>query len=846
MFFMSSLSVYTPQLKWLSIIIGLTLSGILPAASATDHIEFNTDVLDLEDKNNIDLSQFSRAGYIMPGVYNLTLKVNGEQMSEIKVPYYTPENDPEASEACLSPELVNKLGLTSALLNKLTWWHEGQCLNQESLSGLLIRGDLATSSLYISIPQAYMEYTSPDWDPPSRWDNGISALLIDYNINANTTHSYNDGPDSSSLNSNGVAGINLGAWRFRADWQSHYSHTTGSQGSSQTDFTWNRFYAYRALSTLKAKLVLGENYLISNIFDGFRFIGASIQSELSMMPPNLRGYAPEITGIAKTNATVIVKQQGRVLYETQVAPGPFRIQDLSDAISGTLDITVKEQDGSVQEFQVDTANLPYLTRPGQTQYKFALGQPTDTDRQSEGENFAAGEFSWGINNGWSLIGGSLNSQNYHALSIGLGRDLLAFGAISFDITQSMARLPGESTLSGGSYRINYSKRFEEFDSQIQFAGYRFSERNYMSMSDFLNAKKTGERYYGSKELYTISMNKNFQDLGVSLYLNYNHQTYWDRPDNDYYSLMLSKYMDIGSIKNVSVSLSANRNFYNGVKDDSAYVSLSFPLSNGANVGYSMNTNRYDTTNRVSLYDRLNDRTNYQISAGANRKGGSASAFVSHQGDIARWSANASHTNNQYSALGLSSSGGFTLTTEGAAAHRVSNLGGARLLVDTDGVANIPIRGIGSPVTSNRFGKAVISDVSSYYRSKAQIDLNKLPDDVDAQQSVVQATLTEGAVGYRPFSVISGQKIMTIITLSDGTHPPLGAQVTNHKKQNVAIVGDAGNTYISGVHPSATMNITWGKNMSCEITFPAALNNSEVLDNLLLPCRRTMNSTQKGE
>ncbi len=29
------------------------------------------------------------------------------------------------------------------------------------------------------------------------------------------------------------------------------------------------------------------------------FAGASLQSELSMMPPNLRGYAPEITGIAQ-------------------------------------------------------------------------------------------------------------------------------------------------------------------------------------------------------------------------------------------------------------------------------------------------------------------------------------------------------------------------------------------------------------------------------------------------------------------------------------------------------------------------------------------------------------------
>lgn len=843
---MSSLFIHSPSSKWFSIMIGLTLSGISLVANSAADIEFNTDVLDLEDKNNIDLNQFSRAGYIMPGKYSFNLKVNGQQLAEVKVPYYIPENDAEGSEPCLSLEIVNLLGLTPDAIKKLTWWHDGECLKQESLPGLLFNGELATSSLDISIPQAYMEYSSPNWDPPSRWDNGISALFIDYNINGNTTHSYNGSPDTSSINSNGVTGVNLGAWRFRADWQSRYNRTSGIQESTQKEFTWSRFYAYRALPSLKAKLTLGEDYLTSGIFDGFRFIGASLKSELSMIPPNLRGYAPEITGIAKTNATVVITQQGRVLYETQVAAGPFRIQSLSDSISGTLDVTVKEQDGSVQEFQVDTANLPYLTRPGQLQYKLAFGQPTNIDRHSEGENFISGEFSWGINNGWSLFGGNLNSKNYNALSAGIGRDLLSFGAISFDITQSLARLHGERTLTGSSYRVNYSKRFEQYDSQIQFAGYRFSERDYMSMSDFLDAKKSGVRYSGAKELYTVSLNKNFQSTNMSLYFNYNHQTYWNRSDDDYYSLMISKYMDVGDIKNMSVNLSLNRNFRNGIKDDNAYLSLSlsFPLSNGANIGYSMNADRNNLTNRISYFDRLDDKTSYQISAGTNRKGGSGSAFVSHQGDSARWSVNASHMNNQYSSLGVSSSGGFTITPEGAAMHRISNMGGARLLVDTDGIENVPIKGIGSLVKSNMFGKSIIPDISSYYRNKAYIDVNQLPDDVDAQQSVVQATLTEGAVGYRSFSVISGQKVMAILTLSNGEFPPLGAQVTNSKNQNVGVVGESGNTYISGVHPSETMSVAWGKNTTCEITFPNQLQGMQnTLDNLLLPCKKKLNETR---
>lgn len=832
---MPSRPILSFRVGLLSLSVALALGGMASAWASVSapSIEFNTDVLDVEDKKNIDLDQFSRAGYIMPGVYSLALKVNDDSLPDISVPYYAPESDPNDSVPCLSPEVVDQLGFTADAHKKLTWWHNAQCLDPASLPGVQLRGDLATSSLYVSIPQAYLEYTAPNWDPPSRWDEGIPAFILDYNFNGYTNRPHSRGYNTYALNGNGVTGVNLGAWRFRADWQGRLNHATGSGDPVNTDFQWSRFYAYRALPALAAKLVVGEDYLVSSMFDSFRFIGASLRSDLNMLPPNLRGYAPEITGIAQSNATVTIRQQGRVIYSEQVAPGPFRIQNLSDAISGKLDVTVEEQDGTTQEFQVDTANLPYLTRPGQMQYKLALGQPSSIDRHREGDNFITGEFSWGINNGWSLFGGSLNSKNYNAVSVGIGRDLLAFGALSFDITQAFSRLPGQGTINGGSYRLSYAKRFDAIDSQIQFAGYRFSERDFMSMSEFLQAAKTGERYGGSKELYTISLSKNFRDWGLSLFLNYNHQTYWDRPDNDYYSLSMSKYFDIGSIKNVSVNLSANRNMYRGVKDDSFFLSTSFPLSNGANVSYALNESRYDTTQRATYSNRVDDRTTYQLGVGSNRRGGSGSAFVTHQGDVARLTANASYMQNQYTAFGLSASGGMTVTGEGAGFHRMNTMGGTRLLVDTEGVAKVPIRGFGAPVESNMFGKAIVGDMSSYYRSKAQIDLNALPADVDAQQSVVQATLTEGAVGYRQFEVVSGVKAMTVLRLADGSYPPFGAQIVNSKGQSTGIVGEAGNAYISGIRENEIMTVQWGEDKRCRIQFPAALTALE--SSVLLQC-----------
>ncbi|WP_052219324.1 fimbria/pilus outer membrane usher protein [Providencia rettgeri] len=805
------------------LIISMLYSSMLTTTFARV-IEFNTDVLDVEDRNNIDLEQFNRIGFIMPGTYNLKININGHSLSEMSVIFNESETSDSGSVACLSPDIVERLGLTKEALNKALWEQGGQCLNLNSLDGMSVEGDLSTSSLNINVPQAYLEQIYENWDPPSRWDHGISALLFDYNINGAINDSLEQDQTSSSLSGNGVAGVNLGAWRFRGEWQSQINRTTGEQKTTQHNFDWNRIYAYRAIAALQAKLTLGEDFLNSGVFDAFKFIGLGLQSDLNMLPPNLRGYAPEIVGTAKTNATITIRQQGRVIYETQVAQGPFRIQNLSDAITGKMNVTVAEQDGTIQTFDVDTASLPFLTRPGQVQYKFATGKPIDNQGHRQGVSFGMGEFSWGVSNGWSLFGGILGSQDYKSTSIGIGRDLLVFGALSFDITQSIANIPNDGSLKGKSYRLNYSKRFEEYNSQINFAGYRFSERDFMNMSDFLDFRVTGMRYGSSKELYTLSINKNFIESGLSLYFNYNHQTYWDRPANDYYSLMLSKYFDIGSWKNISATVSANRQQTDSKSDDSIYFSVSIPWGSSASLGYSMDISHDNVSNNASYFDTLTERMNYQFNIGNNRKGATTSGYFSYQGNDAWLSTNVNYAMNQYRAAGFSANGGLTITPEGGAFHGSSLAGGTRLLVDTDGVPDIPIRGSGIAVKTNLFGKAVISDMSNYNRNNIQIDLNNLPDNADAQQSVQQATLTEGAVGYRHFDVLSGLKGMVVIRLEDGTYPAFGSQVKNSKGQNTGIVGDEGNTYLSGINADEVMRVNLSSNQECKIVFPKKLDD----------------------
>jgi outer membrane usher protein FimD/PapC len=213
----------------------------------------------------------------------------------------------------------------------------------------------------------------------------------------------------------------------------------------------------------------------------------------------------------------------------------------------------------------------------------------------------------------------------------------------------------------------------------------------------------------------------------------------------------------------------------------------------------------------------------------------ASGFYSHEADWAQINATASAQSGSYSTVGLALQGGVTATAEGAAMHRVSIPGGTRLLVDTDGVGNIPIRNYGAPVRTNRYGKAVVADMNSYYRNRVNIDLDKLPDNAEAMKSVVQATLTEGAIGYRRFDVIAGEKAMAVIRLADGTMPPFGATVQNLKKRDVGIVSDAGSVYLSGIERGETMTVHWDEQAQCELTLPAVLPANGMAE-LLLPCR----------
>ncbi|HHQ4759529.1 TPA: fimbria/pilus outer membrane usher protein [Aeromonas hydrophila] len=796
-------------------------------------VEFNTDLIDALDKESIDFEHFKSAGYIVPGQYKMQMQVNSRALGEFEVRYLA-TNDGN-SAVCFSQRQLEAIGLKEdQLQDVLTTKSELGCYDLLQLPGVTAQGSLTNYSLTLAVPQAYLDYVADGWDPPSSWDEGVNGAMLDYGINLQQNHTAKTNVNRTNLSAYGVAGFNVSAWRVRSDWQGQHSQVDGEHENSE--FKVNRVYGYRALPDLTAQLKMGEIDLGMSVFDSFQFLGASLTTDESMLPPNLRGYAPEVVGIAQTNAKVVISQQGRTLYETQVAAGPFRIQDLSSYVSGSLDVRVEEQDGTVQTFQVSTATIPYLSRPGFVRYKLASGKATSVQREHDGPAFVSGEFSWGVNNGWSLFGGGLLSENYQSTAIGMGRDLQNFGAISVDMTQSWAELPRNERKSGASYRVNYSKNFEEHSSQVTFAGYRFSERDFMNMNDFIEASKEGAYYRGGqKELYTVILSKQFADSSVGAYLDYSHQTYWNEQARERVSLSLSSYVDMLNFKGVTSSVAAYSTKQGNERDNGLYLSFTVPFGLAKSVGYSVSSNSASTSHNVHFNNRIDDRNNYSLTAGTASKGGSdtISGFYSHSGETVDISVNASHQSGSSSGIGLSLNGGLTATAKGAALHRGSTSGGSRIMIDTES-ADVPIRGFGSSIHTNRHGKAVLADVSSYYRNQTNIAVDELSDEVDVIGSPVQSvTLTEGAIGYQKFDMLSGGKRMLQLKRANGKYVPMAATVYNRKQQPLGMVADEGMVYLAGLQQGESLLVNWGSEQ-CELTLPTPL---PAIDNIaMLACR----------
>ncbi|EDR7525805.1 fimbria/pilus outer membrane usher protein, partial [Salmonella enterica subsp. enterica serovar Oranienburg] len=186
----------------------------------------------------------------------------------------------------------------------------------------------------------------------------------------------------------------------------------------------------------------------------------------------------------------------------------------------------------------------------------------------------------------SLYGGLIASTgDYQSVALGAAQNMGLFGAVSVDVTRSDAQLPHGQSQSGYSYRINYAKTFDKTGSTLAFVGYRFSDRHYLSMPEYLQLRtRDGGDVWHEKQSYTVTYSQSVPVLNMSASLSASRLNYWDATSNNNYMLSLNKSFSLGSLQGISASLSLSRNQYTGGgNQNQVYVSFSIPWGDSRQV-----------------------------------------------------------------------------------------------------------------------------------------------------------------------------------------------------------------------------------------------------------------------
>lgn len=811
------------------------LSYIIPLLifSQYTHADtFNINALNLSGHDNIDLSHFENND-LTEGLYLADIELNGKKI--IRGNKITFVNRDGSVVPCITSEIIDSLLLTKEALDNILSSEDSECILLTHLDpNIAVEFHDDEQVLAISIPQKYLESIPANWVAPTQRSNGIAGFILDYNV-MNSYYRLKNQSSKNNLSLYANIGANISAWRFRANYQYRKELTNSNSSNNDGRFEWEQVYAFRDVAGISSKLFLGEVMMKTDLFDSVRFKGISIFTDESMMPPDLRGYAPQITGVATSNATVTLSQNGRILQQIKVPAGPFVIKDLNQSVNGTIDVTVTEDNGNETTFQVTTTSIPFLTRKGEFRYKLNSGQLAPNNDSNVDDKFISLEGSVGVLNNTSLFGGVLSTQDrdYQAINIGIGQNLTQLGALSFDITQSQLNLADTKTQKGKSYRINYAKDVPSINGQITLTGYRFADRDFNSLLNFI-AQKESENYaidnYKDKHVVSLSYSQQLPSIDASASITGSQRTYWNGGHNNYISVALNKYFTDGWLQGSSISLSLNQSKSNyGQTDNQIYLAFNkrFSDNNNAMVSYfgSHSNQNNKLTNNLNYSNKFDNKTHYSV--GTSAKDGlsdnSVNAYLSHDSEVGQMQVSGT-VGNDTSSGSVLINGSMTLTSHGLSMHPQVYRDQSRLLVGIPDVKGVSIDN-GNAVT-NRFGIATLNNVPNYYRIEYAVDINELPKHVNIEDNIIETTLTDGAIGYIELDADIGNSLISRVKLKDGQYPPFGASVYNiTRKKSAGIIAEMGIVYLVGLNPDDQLSVNWGE-QNCMFPASALLNEEQ--------------------
>lgn len=751
-----------------------------------------------------DLHYFAKTGGQQPGTYPVSIWVNNQEIAQSEVTFVDSNG---ALQPQLTPAQLAEYGVNVSAFPAFNTLHEGEPFTriERYIPDASSRFDFATQRLNLSIPQAAMNVQSRGYVDPARWDEGIPAAFVNYNLTGSQTRQSDDNSRSSYLNLR--SGVNFGAWRLRNVSSMEYDRTR--RWNSQS--TWLQ----RDLKSLKSLLRMGDTFTSGDVFDSVQFRGVQLMSDDEMLPDSQRGFAPTIRGMAHSNAKVTISQHGYVIYETFVSPGAFAINDLyPTAQSGDLEVQVKESDGSVRTFTQPFSAVPFMLREGRVKFSLSAGRYHSGQSQTPSPTFLQGTLFYGLPAEFTLYGGSQLAQDYQSWALGVGRGFGELGSLGGDATWANTKTPSGKRSAGHSLRVQYQKDFAGTGTSFSLASYRYSSGGYYDFSEANALESRNGLVDNKRSREEISVSQAFGGMS-SLAISAWSQEYWHRQSRDetihlgFYSAWRGVSWGVGYY----YTQSSDRQKADRSWSFNLSIPLGGPLAESA-ISYSTTSdNNGRTSQQASLYGSIprNPHLYYSLQQGyANGgQGSNSSASLDYHGGYGT------------AQLGYRQDSGSHQLTWGAAGSIVAHPHGVTLgqtvgdsfaIVRAPGAADVAIQN-GSNVHTDWRGYAVVPSLTAYRKNTITLDTESLADDADVELEGQTVIPGGGAVVQANYQTHIGNRVL--FTLSDSRGPlPFGASVRLRKAEDEqcavpgGMVADGGQVYLSGIPQEGTLDVAW--------------------------------------
>ncbi|ECJ2253216.1 outer membrane usher protein [Salmonella enterica subsp. salamae] len=799
-----------------------------------DVVEYDSSFLMGDGAASIDVSRYSDGNPTPAGTYTVKVFVNEKPVASQTIPFI--DVGKKSAEACLTPKNLAQLHIKQPeIVGEKAVLKRGDeesddCLNLPALiDQSSVEFDMGDQRLDITVPQAWVNKGYEGYVEPSLWESGIPAALLSYNING--YHNTNNGVDNDSMYAAFNTGVNLGAWRFRANGNYNWDKDNGS------NFDFQNRYVQRDLPALRSQLIMGESYTTGETFDSVSIRGVRLYSDSRMLPSQLANYAPVIRGVANTNAKVTVTQSGYKIYEATVPPGPFEINDLSPSGYGSdLIVTIEEADGSKRTFSQPFSSVMQMQKPGVGRWDFSAGEVNDDDIHDK-PYLAQGTYYYGLNNYLTAYSGIQGTNNHYLAGlIGVGLNT-PFGALALDVTHSRTEIPDDKTYQGQSYRLTWNKLIEPTNTSFNVAAYRYSTQDYLGLNDALqliddakynddDQRDTMDNYARMKNQITLSISQPLQDGETdygSFYLSGSWTDYWATGDSrSDYTLGYGKGFSWGSM-----SINLQRTWdEDGEKDDSLYINLSIPLANllggedrrsgFTSLSTQMRTD-FNGGHNLSMNSSGNNEDNtlnYSVNTGytmqkEDKNISDVGGYVSYQSPWGDISASASANNDSNRQYSLSTDGGFILHSGGLTFtnDNFSN-SDALVLVKAPGAKGARINGGGS--TIDRWGYGASNALSAYRENQVSLDIDTLENDVELKSTSTMLVPRDGAVVFASFETDQGRSAIITMTRNDGKTIPFGAEVFEGNTP-IGNMGQGGQAFVRGINDRGELTVRWFEN-----------------------------------